>query len=160
MAAAAGFSMVEEAKKLKLLAVVSDDNATGFAGVQEHDDGQFYARFRDIMRKKNRAVPGRYASAKDAALARAYALHMQDSLEEGESLPSPAKRKRRRCAAALTPSMPVVMASPMTATTGVPLAPLQPLGSRMPVAMAVPVATVPIGDRYTAPQPWEVTQFA
>ena len=52
------------------------------------------------------------------------------------------------------------LAATLTATTGVPLAPLQPLESRMPVAMAVPVATVPIGDRYTAPQPWEVTQFA
>ena len=79
--------MVEEAKRLGvgLFAVVGDanGNATGFAGVQPHD-GQLYARFRDAQRKKNRAVPGCYASATDAALARAYALHMQDSLEEGE----------------------------------------------------------------------------
>ena len=101
---------------LGLVAVVSIDNATGFAGVQEQDDGRFYGRFRDVKRKKNRAVPGRYASAKDAALARAYALHMQESLEEGETLPSPARRKKRHCAATLTPSMPVVlelMASPI-----------------------------------------------
>ena len=160
MAAAARFSMVEEAKKLKLVAVVSGDNATGFVGVQEHDDGKFFARFRDAQRKKNRALPGRYATAEDAALARAYALRMQESLEEGESLPSPAKRKKRSCAATSTPSMPVVMTSPMTATTGVPFAPLQPLESSMPVAMAVPMATVAMGAGYTAPQPWEVTRPA
>ena len=157
---AAAFSLVEEAKKLGLVAVVSIDNATGFAGVQEQDDGRFYGRFRDVKRKKNRAVPGRYASAKDAALARAYALHMQESLEEGETLPSPARRKKRRCAATLTPSMPVMMASPMTATTGVPFAPLQPLESGMPVAMAVPMTTVAIGAGYTAPQPWKVMHSA
>jgi len=113
------------------------------------------------MRKKNRAVPGRYPSAKHAALARAYAVYMQESLEEGESLPSPAKRKKRSCCAAtLTPSMPVVMASPMTATTGVPFATLQPLDSRMPVALVVPVTTVAIGAGYSAPQPWEVLDSA
>ena len=112
------------------------------------------------MRKKNRAVPGRYATAEDAALARAYAVHMQESLDEGEFLPSPAKRKKRNCAATLTPSMPIVMASPMTATTSVPFAPLQPLGSGMPVAMAAPVVTVAMGSGYTAPQPWEVTHPA
>ena len=56
---AAAFSLVEEAKKLGLVAVVSIDNATGFAGVQEQDDGRFYGRFRDAKRKKNCAVPGR-----------------------------------------------------------------------------------------------------
>lgn len=161
MAAAASFSMVEEAKKLKLFATVNDDNATGFAGVQEHEDGKFYARFRDTKRKKMRAVPGRFATAEDAALARAYAVHVQDSLGEGECLPSPAKRKKRRCAAAAaTPSLPVVMASPMTAATGVPFAAMQPLASSLPVAMAVPLAMDAMGSGYTPPQAWEVTDPA
>ena len=160
MADVAGFSMVAEAKALKLVGVVNTDNATGYAGVLEQSDGKFQARFRDTKRKKLRAVPGRYASAEEAALARAYAMHVQDTLEEGESLPSPARRKKRRCSAAGTPGMPVAMATPMTAATGVPFAAVQPLAGGMPVAMAVPMAAVAMGGGFWAPQAWEVTDRA
>lgn len=160
MAAAAAFSPVEEAKKLKLLAVVNMDNTTGYAGVLEQSDGKFQARFHDTKRKKLRAVPGRYASAEEAALARAYAMHVQDTLQEGESLPSPARRKKRRCAAAGTPCMPVAIATPMTAATGVPFAAVQPLAGGMAVAMAVPMTAESMGGGYWAPQPWEVTDRA
>ena len=105
-------------------------------------------------------MPGRYATAQDAALARAYAVHVQDSLEEGEALPSPAKRKKRRCAATFTPGMPIVMASPMTAATGMPFAALQPLAGGRPVAMAVPIAMDATGAGYSPPKPWEVRDSA
>ena len=160
MADVAGFSMVAEAKALKLVGVVNTDNATGYAGVLEQSDGKFQARFHDTKRKKLRAVPGRYASAEEAALARAYAMHVQDTLEEGESLPSPARRKKRRCSAAGTPGMPVAMATPMTAATGVPFAAVQPLAGGMPVATAVPMAAEAMGGGFWAPQAWEVTDRA
>ena len=160
MAGVAGFSMVAEAKALKLIAVVNNDNTTGYAGVLEQSDGKFQARFHDTKRKKLRAVPGRYSSAEEAALARAYAMHVQDTLEEGESLPSPARRKKRRCAAAGTPGMPTAMATPTTVATGVPFAAVQPLAGGMPVAMAVPMAAVAMGGGYTPPHAWEVTHSA
>jgi len=160
MAGVAGFSMVAEAKALKLVAVVNNYNTTGYTGVLEQADGRFQARFHDTKRKKLRAVPGRYASAEEAALARAYAMHVQDTLEDGESLPSPARRKKQRCQAAGTPCTPVAMATPMTAATGVPFAAVQPLAGGMPVTMAVPMAAVAMGAGYTPPDAWEVTHSA
>ena len=117
MAAAASSSVVEEAKKLGLVPIVSRANRTGYEGVQQQADGKYQAKFRDVKRKKPRGA-GRYDSARDAALARAYAMHMQEQLQEEQMLPSPAKRKKR-CDATATPSMSVQMATPMTAAAAV-----------------------------------------
>ena len=160
--AAPAFSIVEEAKKLKLKPVESPANDTGYAGVGSVGK-RYQARFKDEVRNKMRAVPGLYDYAYDAALARAYALHKQaEAKAEGlEIFPETAKRKKRGSAAAAAPaSLPVAMAMPIAAPSPVPFAALQPLGGGVPVAMAMPMATEAPAAGYTAPHPQEVADSA
>ena len=65
-------SLVEQAKQKGLKPVLSPSSATGYAGVGILK-GKYQARFFDKARGKQRAVPGLYETALEAALALALA---------------------------------------------------------------------------------------
>ena len=98
MADVAGFSMVAEAQALKLVAVVNMDNTTGYAGASsssrmENVTSPLPRHQAQEPASCARPLRLRGYSAEEDGLARAYAMHVQDTLQEGESLPSPARRK-------------------------------------------------------------------
>ena len=69
--------------------------------------------------------------------------------EEGEAVPSPAKRKSRK-PQPIMPTMPVAMAMPLDfALPRVPLATVQPMGDQIPAGMAAPVAAVHTAAAFT-----------
>ena len=152
-------SLVEQAKQKGLKPVLSPSSATGYAGVGILK-GKYQARFYDKARGKQRAVPGLYETALEAALVLALAKAMVHAMEEGETLPSPAKRKTR-LPARTVPIMPMALAIPVEAASPrMPLASVQPVAGGMVVGMAGPVASVWSGEAYTPPAAWEVADIA
>ena len=136
-------SSVEEARRLSLQPKLSLCSATGYAGVGLIK-GKYQARFFDKSRGKQRAVPGLYKTALEAALALAWAKHLVKAhAQEGEAMPSPAKRKSRLPSA--SPKvliMPIAMAMPVEAASPrIPFASVQPVAGVTLAGMAGPVAS-------------------
>ena len=152
-------SLVEEARRAGLQPKLSLGSATGYAGVGILK-GKYQARFYDKARGRQRAVPGLYKTALEAALALAWAKHLVKAMEEGECLPSPAKRKSR-LPARTVPIMPMALAIPVEARPPrMPLASVQPVAGGMVVGTAGPVASAWSGEAYTPPAAWEVADTA
>ena len=132
---------------------------TGYVGVGIVK-GKYQGRFFDKVRRQQRAVPGLHDNALDAALCLARAIQIVDAMEEGETIPSPAKRKSRRPPPP-GPIMPIALAMPLEAASPrMPLASVQPMASVVPVPVAAPVPAASNAAAYTAPAAWEVANLA
>ena len=153
-------SLVEEARRAGLQPKLSPGSATGYAGVGLVK-GKYQARFYDKAKKRIRAVPGLHKTALEAALALAWAKHLVKAMvEEGEALPSPAKRKPR-IPSPTVPITPIALAIPVVAASPrIPFASVQPMAGVMVAGMAGPVATAWSGEAYTPPAAWEVANIA
>ena len=130
-------SLLREAMQMGLVPKESKASQTGYENVIEIK-GKYQGQLWDKARKKQRAVPGLHDTPLEAALALARAKQMlTESLEDGETLPSPAKRKSR-----LRPqhAVPFAMAQSMDAVSPrLPFAAIQPIG----VGLSTPVVNVP-----------------
>ena len=125
-------SLLTEAIQMGLQPKENNLSKTGYEGVIEVKD-KYQGRLYDKARRKQRAVPGLHSTALEAALALARAKQvLADSLEDGETFPSPVKRKSR---VRKQHVLPVAMALPMDAVS--------PRGVGLSTPMATPMANVP-----------------
>ena len=141
-------SLLTEAIQVGLQPKENTLSKTGYEGVIEVKD-KYQGRLYDKARRKQRAVPGLHSTALEAALALARAKQvLADSLEDGETLPSPAKRKSR---VQKQHVVPVAMALPMDAVSPrLPLAVVQPIGVGLSTPMATPMANGPSAMPHTS----------
>ena len=157
-AADSGSTLVEEAKRQGLMPKVRP-GGKGYVGVSIVKEKYYAGRFWDKKAKKQRHVPGLHATELDAALALARAKQIVDSMEEGETIPSPAKRKSRRPPPP-GPIMPIAFAIPLEAASPrMPLANVQPMACVVPVAMTAPVTAASNAAAYTPPAASEVANL-
>ena len=141
-------SLLTEAIQMGLQPKENTLSKTGYEGVIEVKD-KYQGRLYDKARRKQRAVPGLHSTALEAALALARAKQvLADSLEDGETLPSPAKRKSR---VQKQHVVPVAMALPMDAVSPrVPFAAIQSFGVGLSTPMATPMANGPSAMPHTS----------
>ena len=121
----------------------SKASQTGYENVIEIKD-KFQGQLWDKARRKQRAVPGLHDTAVEAALALARAKQiMAQTLEHGETLPSPAKRKSRHRQQS---AVPFAMAEPTNAMSPrLPFAVVQPISVGLLTPMTTLAANVPNG---------------
>ena len=136
-------SLLREAMELGLQPKESKASQTGYENVIEIK-GKFQGQLWDKARRKQRAVPGLHDTAVEAALALARAKQiMAQTLEHGETLPSPAKRKSRHRQQS---AVPFAMAEPTNAMSPrLPFAVVQPISVGLMTPMTTLAANVPNG---------------
>jgi hypothetical protein len=136
-------SLLREAMELGLQPKESKASQTGYENVIEIKD-KFQGQLWDKARRKQRAVPGLHDTAVEAALALARAKQiMAQTLEHGETLPSPAKRKSRHRQQS---AVPFAMAEPTNAMSPrLPFAVVQPISVGLLTPMTTLAANVPNG---------------